>query len=440
LPLSSPYAARLRGVRWVGAGLLDQVVIAVANAGNTLLGLFLLDRDRAGIMVLSLGVGYFAMYVNRAFVGDVLLALGSRYDGGARDRLVRDGMSTALVAGLAGGVLFVAGWAWWPHHVDPDLRDLLWIAPFLPAIMVHDTARCGYLAARQPERALVIDLVWAGTQAAAVVAMLVAGGTSAGGLLVAWGLGATAGAVVYALRTGIRPWSGSPRRWVAATRHLAGWFAVTAVVGQAHLQAVNVIVAVRLSPVEVSGLRLGQTVLMQPVQNLIAAVQGLLVPRNARTAHAARHPGPSGVAAVRELRRQTRRLAAAFAALGGLLVLVVWPLAGTVLARTGKFADVAPLALPLSLQAAAYLVQLPFAAALRGMHRARMLFVQYVVFSVTGLVGLTVGASMNHLLGAAWGLALGTFVGLATMVGGYLSALRSLTRSDRGVREPSRVG
>ena len=38
----------VRGARWVTAGLLDQVVIASANAGNTLLALALLDRARAG--------------------------------------------------------------------------------------------------------------------------------------------------------------------------------------------------------------------------------------------------------------------------------------------------------------------------------------------------------------------------------------------------------
>src|SRR5439155_1078483 len=67
-----------RGARWVTAGLLDQVVIASANAGNTLLALALLDRARAGTLILSIGLAYLVIGVNRAFVGDVLLALASR--------------------------------------------------------------------------------------------------------------------------------------------------------------------------------------------------------------------------------------------------------------------------------------------------------------------------------------------------------------------------
>ncbi len=39
------------------------------------------------------------------------------------------------------------------------------------------------LAARKPEKALTIDLVWAGTQAAAVTAMILLDSYSAGGLL-----------------------------------------------------------------------------------------------------------------------------------------------------------------------------------------------------------------------------------------------------------------
>jgi hypothetical protein len=87
-PRAGSGAMPLRVTRWIGAGLVDQVVVAAANAGITLVGLVLLDRHRAGVMMLSLGVGYFAMYLNRAFVGDVLIALGSRYDDGRRDCLV----------------------------------------------------------------------------------------------------------------------------------------------------------------------------------------------------------------------------------------------------------------------------------------------------------------------------------------------------------------
>ena len=81
--------------------------MATANAGNTLLALTLLLPKRAGVMVLSLGLGDLVIGVSRAFVGDVLLALASRYDGERRARLVRNGLTTALTVGGVAGLIFI---------------------------------------------------------------------------------------------------------------------------------------------------------------------------------------------------------------------------------------------------------------------------------------------------------------------------------------------
>jgi O-antigen/teichoic acid export membrane protein len=402
--------------RRVTVGLVDQVVIALANAGNNLLALALLDRARAGVMLLSLGVGYFVIGVNRAFVGEVLLTLASRYEGARQERLIRNGAGAALVVAGSAAVLLLVAWLAVPASGGVDLRDLVWVAPFLPSLLLHDTARYGYLADRRPQRALVIDATWVGTQLLAVLLITTTGHVSAGGLFTCWGLGATAGATVFLLRSRIRPWRGSPRQWLAETRHLAGWFTATALVGQFQGQAVGFLVASRLSARELSGLRGAQTALLQPAQNFITAVMGLLVPRFSRLA--ARSESAA-------LRRQARLLALCFAVLGALLVAVVVPVARTVLVRLPKFADIAPLALPIAIQPAIYLVQLPFAAALRGMHRARLLFLQYLAFTGTSLTGLVVGARLDRLPGAAWGLTIGSAVGLVVMIGFYLYSSRA---------------
>jgi len=418
----------------VTAGLADQFVIACANAGNTVLALALLPRDRAGVMLLSLGLAYLVQYLNRAFVGDVLIALASRYDGWRRDRLVRDGRAAAVTIGVVAAVVLLAVWAVWPHDGRFDLRDLVWIAPFLPVILLHDTGRCAFLADRRPEQALVIDLVWVLTQAAAVTVMILSGLTSAGGLFVCWGLGAAAGAAVYLARTGYA--FGSPRRWVGETRHLSGWFTATALVGQLQVQAVGFIVTGQLSQRDLSGLRGAQTALIQPVQNFLMAVQGLVVPRLSRLAGDASRLPDDGARerAGAQLRRQTRLLALAFAGLATLMVAVLWPLATFVLVRIDKFQDIAPLALPMSVQAAIYMVQLPFTAALRAMHRARMLFMQYLLFAAVSLTGLVVGARLDRLPGAAWGLTAGAAAGLIMMVGLYRYSLRWL-----GADEPDEL-
>jgi O-antigen/teichoic acid export membrane protein len=418
-------STRLRTSRWVTFGLVDQAVIALANAGNTLLALTLLDRTRAGIMLLSLGIGYFVIGVNRAFVGEVLLTLASRYEGERQRELIRDGAAAALTFALAAALLLGSVWLLLPARGGIDLRDLIWVAPFLPSLLLHDTARYSYLADRRPSRALVIDAVWVGTQLVGVLVIVAAGLVSAGGLFACWGLGATAGAAMFLLRSRIRPWRGSPRRWVSETRHLSGWFTATALVGQFQGQAVGFLVTNQLSPRELSGLRGAQTALLQPVQNFITAVMGLLVPRASRLAAAAQS-GTDGAQAAAGLRRQTRTLALGFAVFGAVLVAVVVPVARLVLVHLPKFADIVPLALPIALQPAIYLIQLPFAAAIRGMHRARLLFLQYVVFTTTSLTGLVIGAHLDRLPGAAWGLTIGSAVGLVAMIAFYWYAQRDL--------------
>jgi hypothetical protein len=413
----------------VGAGLTDQLVVACANAGNTVLALVLLDKNRAGDMLLSLTLAYVVMFLNRAFVGDVLLALASRYDGERRDRLVSNGLAAAVTFATAGAVVLLAVWVFWP---DAKLVDLIWVIPFLPLLLLQDTGRFSYLADRQPAKALAIDLVWVGVQGLAVVTMVLTGRVSAGGLFVCWGVGAAAGVAVFLARTGHRPWRGRPLRWFVETRHLSGWFSITAVIGQFQVVAVNFLVSHQLSSTALAGLRGGQTVLVQPVQNFLMAVQGLVVPRASRLARdASRLPADDGERAASSLRRLTWQLALAFTALAVGMVLVMWPLATFLLAHYSKYSYIGPLALPMSLQAGIYMVQLPFTAALRAMHRARMLFAQYVVFTTVSLTGLIVGAHLSRLEGAVWGLVIGAAAGLVTMVALYAYSLRYLGQAER---------
>lgn len=436
---------RRSGFRWASAGILDQAVLAIANAGTTLLAAALLDRDRSGALMVSVAVAYFAIGISRALVGEVLLALASRYDGERRDQLVRNGLTTAVCLGLVGSVIFVGLAVCWSSG-SLNLSDLAWLAPFLPMVLLHDAGRYTYLADRRPGAALVIDTVWIGTQVTVVLLGLVLFGVTAGGLLVAWGLGASAGAVVFLLRSRFPFWQGNPRNWLAQTRFLSGWLTATALVGQIQTLLVSLLIGGRLSPAAVSGLRMAQTTLLQPVQNFQLAVQSLFVPRLSRLAGAAAAgaaatsadgtqtaaaDSPSDTApaeAVRQLRAQVAKVALAFTGLAVLTVAVLWPGAEFVLSRIDKFANVAPLALPISLQAGIYLVQVPFTSALRGMHRVRLQFLWYLLFAAVSLTGLMIGAWQHSLLGATWGLATGSITGLVTMVGFYLLALRDLGR------------
>src|SRR5207248_659738 len=141
---------------------------------------------------------------------------------------------------------------------------------------------------------------------------------------------------------------------------------------------------------------------------------GLLVPRASRLAGAGDAAG---------LRRQTERVALAFAGLAAVMVAVLIPLGHLLVRYVPRLVGIGPLILPISVQASIYLIQIPFAAAIRGMHRGRLLFVQYAIFTATSLTGLVVGAAAGKLTGAAWGLTTGAAVGFVVFVALYAWAV-----------------
>ncbi len=413
----------MHGPRWVVTGLVDQVVIAAANAGMTLMAALVIPSDRAGTLLLAIGLGYLVLALDREIVGNVLLAKVSRLDGVERDRMVRNALAAAAAVGVLAALVLLAVWTFWRHPAPrADLQDLVWLAPLLPAILVHDTARYAYLSDRDPAGALRIDLVWVGVQAS-LLAIGLAVGIRPAMIPVSWGLGAVAGATTYLLRTRTAIWRGDPRRWLAETRSLSGWFTATGIIAQLQVQAVGFVTTGQLAPRQLTYLRAGQTTLLNPVQNFVTAMMGLLVPRSSRLAAARQVTG---------LHRQTVRVAGAFVGLAAVLVALMVPLAHLAVRHVSRLHEVGPLILPISVQAGIYLVQVPFAAAIRGMQRGRLLFLQYLIFSVTSLAGLVVGAGSGRLAPAAWGLVTGSAVGLVVFVGCYVWATTGLrsTASD----------
>ncbi|SHN36514.1 hypothetical protein [Cryptosporangium aurantiacum] len=418
---------KLRGNTANAAGLADQLVSAGANAATGLLVLPFLAPAEAGAVLFAIGVGYFAIGIARALVGDVLLTYSARYGDAERARQATSATKTAGALGLITALIVVAAWATGPDF----LSELIWLAPFLPFVLVHDAGRYVFLAARRPQRALISDLTYIAVQGVLLTALLVAGFRDGAVFLCAWGVGGVAGALSFLIRARINVVDlrrGDLRDWVRETRHLSGWLTLTALLGQAQVQFVYTLVTGLLTPAALSILRAAQYGLLMPAQNLQMAVSSLLVPRMSRLAGAGDRAG---------IARLLRRALTA-TALCGLVPVALSPLAGPLLdAILPKYAQAATIALPVAIQAAIYLVQVPFTAALRGMQRVRSLFVQYVVFFVTQVACLIGGTLAFDLRGAAWGMMAGSAVGLVTMVILYRRALAKLepAEPDPGPKE-----
>jgi len=410
---------RLRG-GGAAAGLADQLVSAGANAATGLLVLPFLSPGDAGAVLFAIGVGYFAIGIARALVGDVLLTHSARYGVAEQARHAVDATKTAAALGLIAAAVTILAWAVGPAY----LSELVWLAPFLPFVLVHDAGRYLFLAARRPERALISDLTYVGVQGALLATLLGLGYRDGAVFLCAWGVGGVAGALSYLVRARISVfglWRGDLRSWVRETRHLSSWMTATALLGQAQVQFVYTLVTDLLTTAALSMLRAAQYGLLMPAQNLQMAVSSLLTPRMSRLA------GAGDAAGVSRLLRK----ALTATALCGLVPVALSPLAGPLLeAILPRYAQAGTIALPVAIQAAIYLVQVPFTAALRGMQRVRSLFVQYVVFCATQATCLVVGTLAFDLRGAAWGMMAGSAVGLVTMIVLYRRALGRLERAD----------
>lgn len=422
--MSGPLS-RLRGN---AAGLVDQIVSAGSNAATGLLVLPFLSPRQAGAVLFAIGVGYFAIGIARALVGEVLLTYSARYGPAEQARHAADATKTAGALGLLAGLATFGVWAVGPHFAS----QLVWLALLLPFVLVQDAGRYVFLAARQPERALVSDLIWVAVQAVVLTVLLVAGYRDGAVFLVAWGAGGLAGGLWFLWRTKINVFNifqGDLRGWLKETRHLSSWLTATAVLGQAQVQLVYTLVTSLLSEAALAMLRAAQFGLLMPAQNLQLAVSSLLVPRMSRLA------GAGDAVGLSRLLRNTLSATAAC----GIVPVALAPLAGPIL-RSTEYAAAGTIAFPVALQAAIYLVQVPFTAALRGMQRVRSLFVQYVVFAVASAGGLVVGTLAFSLRGAAWGMTAGAFIGLVTMVVLYRKAHASLQPAGPVAGQPQPDG
>ncbi|GAA4210233.1 hypothetical protein [Actinocatenispora rupis] len=402
------------------AGLADQALVAVTTAGTGLLGTAVLAPREAGVMLYTIAILVFVQGLGRAFVGDVMLAHVPRYAAGpARRGQFANAHATSGTLAAAAAVVLLLVWALGPRRY---VGDLVWGVPFVPSILLQDLARYTYQTEGRQPRALVIDACWVVVQGACLAVLLGTGHAAGGPIVACWGIGATAGAALFYARTRINPLAGRPARWLSDTRRLLGWFTATGVLAQLTTLLIASLVQGILTQAAYSGLRLVQTVVLQPAQSFTMALNGLLVPRASALA---------GAGDVAGLRRQTRTVLAVNAAIGACIVAVAVPLAHPVLDwyHGGAYAAVAAIALPVSVQAGVYLLQIPFTVAIRGMHRARLLFAQYAIFAVTTLGGLVLGAVQGQLVGAAWGLMAGAGVGTLVQAGMYLAASRAMARA-----------
>lgn len=382
-------AARRRPV----LGVADQLLSSGTNFLTAFVASWALAPDQFATFVVSYAVVTVVLALGRAVIGEVLLAYLPTVARADRPAIVRSSTGAALVLGVAGTVVCLAG-----GGIGHDtLTGLLWLAPWVPIALMQDARRFVFLSQGRPGRALASDGAWALAQVVVLAALALGGfGFSVAGLAASWGVGALTGLLVAAAVGGgsLRPCC--PKAWARRTRSLSGWFVLTSVLGQCEIYAVLVLAGTLLAPTDAAGLRAVQLLVFQPTATVAAALLVLVTPLVAGAV------ARRDVEAARHARRFATLASVALAA----AVLAVIPLRHTMLDLLfPQYTAFAPLVVPIALQSALYVLGVPFHAQLRGFHRARTLFGLQVLGSAVLVGAATAGMGFGGVVVLAWGLA-----------------------------------
>ena len=186
-----------------------------------------------------------------------------------------------------------------------------------------------------------------------------------------------------------------------ATRDVAGWFTIVAVLGSAEVFVVLLLTGAVLGPVDAGGLRAAQLLAYQPALVVLGAMLVLVTPVMVRARTSA-----AGLRAA-----SLRVLSAVGPVVVGLLLVAL--LRGPLMALFfARFTGFAPLVVPVAIQGVLTALSVPAQALLRGLRRGRTVCTVQLVRMVMLFAGALVGLLCGGVTGVAWGLVGATALGL----------------------------
>ena len=374
-------------------GVADQILSSGTNFLTAFVASWALAPAGFATFVVSYAVVTVVLALGRAVIGEVLLAYLPTVARDERAAIVRSSTGAAMVLGVVGSAVCLAGGA----LGHDTLSGLVWLAPWVPVALMQDARRFVFLSQGRPGHALASDGAWAAAQVVVLGVLALGGiGFSVAGLATSWGVGALMGLLVAAALGGgsLRPCC--PRAWARRTRSLSAWFVLTSVLGQCEIYAVLVLAGTLLAPTDAAGLRAVQLLVFQPTATVAAALLVLVTPLVA------------GAVARRDVEaaRHARRFAVIASVALAVVVLMVIPLRDTLLDLLfPQYTGYAALVVPIALQSAFWVLGVPFHAQLRGFHRARTLFGLQVLGSTVLVGAATTGMGLGGVVALAWGLA-----------------------------------
>lgn len=386
--------------RRVGLTFLDQ---AVSSASNFSLGVVIArvaGAEEFGDYVLTVMIWLVVVGVHRALVTEPVIVVSQEVDD--QGALVRQGVSGELVVGTLVSVLVAAAGAL-TLAAGADIGALmLSLSPWFVPLLLQDYWRAMAFQRRRPALALVNDLVFTGVQSGAIVVFLALGWRSAGYVITAWGVGATAGALLgFCWFRGkarlTQGWNVLARLWP-----LSRWMVADFLAGFASYYAYLALVALLITRADYGGFRAALN-LMGPVYVMVLAGGNLCLPEASR-----RRDRNDPEALWSFARRLSVGMSACVATYGILLAVTAsWLLTKIYGAEFARFAPLAALA---ALQEVIFVSAFGQGIVLKAAGRVRRLWLLQVVVAVASVASMGGLVTWFGTVGAGWaGVATATY-------------------------------
>lgn len=378
-----------------GWAVIDQGFVSLANFGLGVVVARLVSPTEFGAFGVAFAVYLVALNIARGLATQPLTIRFGARDPAEFRRGAAESTGAALVLGLAGSIACLALAA-----VLGGVLSVAFVAlaAALPGLLVQDAWRFVLFTSRRGQRAIVNDFIATLVMAALIVFVLVLKADSILAIVLCWGGGGTAAALAGIAQTKVMP---APRRtldWCREHWDITPRFLGSELITMAGAQLVLFAVGGLVGLAAVGSIR-GAQLLLGPAYVLSVGVHLSMVPEASRvTGSIARFRRITLLSsALLSLAGTTWGLALLLLpnSVGGELLGESWPGARSVL-------------LPIALS-----VIIPLATAgprigLRALEEAsRTLRASGVQFALT-IVGGGAGALLAGVIGAAWGLALGT--------------------------------
>ncbi len=411
--------------RVAGWGVADQAFSSITNFALGIIAARTLSPAAFGAYALAFATYLVALNAARALGAEPFLI---RY-AGAEPARWRYGAAratgTALTTGVVIGLACLLAGAATGGPVGGALRGL---GIVLPGLLLQDSWRYVFIAARRGRDAFLNDVAWA-VAMVPLVAVVLVGAPSTTSVLLAWGGAAGVAAVVGMGQARMLPRPERSRAWLHEQRDLAPRFLgeMGALSGAHQAAAYGVGAVADLAAV---GALRGAEILLGPVNVLFTGLELVAVPEASRLLLRSPDALRSRVLAL------SCTLAAIAATTGGLLLLVPDSLGERVLGSTWPTASA--LIVPVAVSFSASGLRAGAAVGLRALADARRSLRVRVVVSVLQLSGVVAGAAWAGAPGAAWGGAIGASIAVSLWWSAFRASLAdgAAARAAAGATAP----